>query len=357
MHYFTAVLVFFLAAVCQPSFAEVRSPEESLSSAVASENVVDVQLVIDELHHIDVSAGNFKIVAESLLSWQADPSWREHIQQIREPQFFYGHLLEDLQKKIWVPEFVLANAEAKRETMVRTLLVHPNLRVELYEKFDAVLAMDTELPGYPFEDLDITIDMQAINGSVQELRLRPVALALGHAGVEHSVIHGNWSAREFFFAETRIPSLNFGGSKEFSEARFHVTVQHDYIDVAQKIFIPLMAITILSIVISSFCSLTLLNAGQNARIVGQLTLILTTIALKFSLSNELPRTHYVTFLDLLFLSVTSVVTINLLTSMYINHLFTQGNHESAIQLQIRSDWILPILAIVLIGICFALTVN
>ena len=83
MHYFTAVLVFFLAAVCQPSFAEVRSPEESLSSAVASQNVVDVQLVIDELHHIDVSAGNFKIVAESLLSWQADPSWREHIQQIQ----------------------------------------------------------------------------------------------------------------------------------------------------------------------------------------------------------------------------------------------------------------------------------
>lgn len=356
MHYFTAVFFFQMVALCQLSFAEVRSPEDSALSAVASKNVVDVQLVINEIHHIDVSAGNFQIVAESLLSWQADPSWRQHVQQTREPQLFYGHLLEDLRKKIWVPEFVLANAETKRETMVLTLLVYPNLRVELYEKFDAALAMDTELPGYPFEDLDITVDIQAINGSVEDLRLRPVALALGHTGVEHSVIHGNWSARDFFFAETRIPSLNFGGSKEFSEAIFHVTVQHDYIDVAQKIFIPLMAIIILSIVISRFCSLTLVNAGQNARIVGQLTLILTTIALKFSLSNELPRTHYVTFLDLLFLSVTSLVTINLLTSMYINHLFTRGSHESASQLQIRSDWILPILAIVLIGICFILTV-
>ena len=50
----------------------------------------------------------------------------------------------------------------------------------------------------------------------------------------------------------------------------------------------------------------------NWRVGGQLTLFLTVPALKFSLGEALPSTHYLNFTDGLFIWATFVVTFNLM---------------------------------------------
>ena len=55
------------------------------------------------------------------------------------------------------------------------------------------------------------------------------------------------------------------------------------------------------------------NADLN--INGQLVLLLTLVALRFSLGEELPKTHYLNLTDLLFLSSYIICAFNLLGSI------------------------------------------
>ena len=75
-----------------------------------------------------------------------------------------------------------------------------------------------------------------------------------------------------------------------------------------------------------------MNFSENTdfSINGQLVLLLTLVALRFSLGDELPKTHYLNLTDLLFLSSYIICAFNLLVSIvlqsfYQNH--TKNNTE------------------------------
>ena len=73
-----------------------------------------------------------------------------------------------------------------------------------------------------------------------------------------------------------------------------------------------------------------ISAYADMRIGGQLTLLLTVSALKFSLGEDIPTTHYLNLIDLIiFITSMLLITFNLLTSIIILYWFNTGKYEQA----------------------------
>ena len=71
------------------------------------------------------------------------------------------------------PGIFIANAEAPREVMARSLTLFPDGGVELFEKFAVILTFETAIPSYPFGDLDLRIELQSVNHPIPEFALQP----------------------------------------------------------------------------------------------------------------------------------------------------------------------------------------
>ena len=96
------------------------------------------------------------------------------------------------------------------------------------------------------------------------------------------------------------------------------------------IFVPLFAVFLTS------SALPWLDPGATAsysspRLGGTLTLILTTIALKFSLSKQLPSVEYLTMVDLIIMTTVGMLVISLLSSCFYIWLYTERSRELAIR--------------------------
>ena len=77
----------------------------------------------------------------------------------------------------------------------------------------------------------------------------------------------------------------------YSQNGFHFVIKHDFNDVLQKIFFPLGGVILISLFLNLFSSMRY-SQNISMRVNGQLTLLLTVFALKFTLADEIPVTHY-----------------------------------------------------------------
>ena len=86
------------------------------------------------------------------------------------------------------------------------------------------------------------------------------------------------------------------------------------------------------------------------RVSGQLTLLLTIFALKFTLGDQVPHTHYLNLIDLLFIIGTGIVLLNFFVSVVLGDLYQRReNQQSLIAIETLIDRSIPVLTVVLIG--------
>ncbi len=283
---------------------------------------VSVTLLIDEITDVNISEGNFKIISEVLFSWE-DPSHENSEIQIID-------LTDSEEKKIdgiWYPKFTVVNEESQREISIKIITIYPDGKIEMFERFNSILAMDTDIKQYPFGSLDLMLEIAAYSQTVDEFFFKPIKFLLGQEDKsEKKILKGNWTIDKFYFVENQRKSINFRG-KEFSHNEYHFKIHHDYTDSVQKILSPIFIVILISLFINYFCRMKFLeNADFN--INGQLVLLLTLVALRFSLGDELPKTHYLNLTDLLFLSSYLVCTINLLGSIVIQSLYQNKSFQN-----------------------------
>ena len=94
------------------------------------------------------------------------------------------------------------------------------------------------------------------------------------------------------------------------------------------------------------------------RVGSQLTLLLTTFALKFSLGDSIPHTHYLNLIDLVFLIANGVLVLNLFSSIIISELYLIGTYKNINKLELLFDWITPLIALIaLIGSIYTVFYN
>ena len=293
------------------SFAESKadhSSEKVEISDINTDHLVFTKILYDEIYDIDISEGHYRASVEVLLAWE-DKKTEEFLAKFGD-EIIHGEELDEYLHEIWYPEFFVSNAETPRTVHYKTLDVLDG-KFELFERFDAELSIDAEMPKYPFGNLDLFLDIASFSGNKQKMVFYPESIEIGHHDAHHKVVKGNWEVEKTILEEEGRTSLNHGGHEKFSYIIAHVNVKHGFLDALQKILFPIFSIVFLSLLMNHFYP-----SGNydiyNWRIGGQLTLFLTIPALKFSLAGELPTTHYLNFTDALFIWATIVVTYNMM---------------------------------------------
>ena len=292
-------------------FAEKKANQSSEKveiSDIKTDHLVHTKILYDEIYDIDISEGHYRVSVEVLLAWE-DKKTAEFLAKFGD-EIIHGEKLDEYLHEIWYPEFFVSNAEAPRTVHYKTLDVLDG-KFELFERFDADLSIDAEMPKYPFGDLDLFLDIASFSGNKQKMVFYPESIEIGHHDAHHKVVKGNWKVEKTILEEEGRTSLNHGGHEKFSYIIAHVNVKHGFLDALQKILFPIIAIVVLSLVINHVFPWDRVDF-YNWRIGAQLTLFLTIPALKFSLAGELPTTHYLNLTDAMFIWATVVVTFNLI---------------------------------------------
>ena len=322
--------------------SSVDTSNHSLASE--TEFPVTLDVIVDEIRNISIGHANFEIVAETLLTWTLPDLTR----RVSAPRTITGSSVDETLADTWDPGLFISNALQPRTIVARSLTMYPDGSVELYEKFSALVSIDSAMPTYPFGEVDLLLEIQSVNHPLPEFVFVPRKFELGHHGNPDEVTKGNWSLHDRRTEVIETSSLSHGGASRFSVAVLHVALAHDFIDIAQKIFVPLLSVMLLSLAINKYMVIYETETGGdngNWRVGGQLTLLLTLFALKFSLGDEIPATHYMTMIDALFISVSLLVVLAMLWGMYVIHAFQSGRIEFAQKLEQKSNLIFVLLAL------------
>ena len=343
--------VSFLSA----NIASASNPEVSEShsaNTLASGKHVDLHLTLNEIAEISVGHGSYLLDATLLLVWNETQTANfSSISPIVET--LVTTKLDERLEEIWHPEFAIANQLSPRQEGFRRLVIREDGTHELTESFRAPLELEPEMPGYPFGNLDLYISIHSIKETIKELSFRAVSFELADKSAEN-IIRGNWSFSNATMVSNLDHHLGHRSAEGFSAAEFHFNIHHDFADGMQKIIIPILLIITISIIIQVLSSL---RFGTNAdwRIGGQLTLVLTIMALKFSVADDLPKTHYLTLADALFFVSIIITSLNLLTSTYVNYLFQRRSEAPTIVFETRMNIFLVIITILSLATVFLIT--
>jgi hypothetical protein len=327
----------------------IKFSQKNLSLEVTSKKDNDnskhvkVFTVIDRIYDINISKSTFKIEAEILLTWiNTDDHFK--LKSNFDEHTYSNQEIRDILKDIWHPKFIVQSEIHRRETLFSTLHINPNGSLELFEKFETTLPFNTQIRQYPFGELNLNLDIVAFTHDVKEMKFDPVYFEIGHQNQDEQVLIGDWTLVDSYLDKKLVDRLSTK-SQKYSKNSFHFIIKHDFKDMFQRIFIPLGGVIVISLFLTLFSSLRF-EQNKMMRVGGQLTLLLTTFALKFSLGDSIPHTHYLNLIDLVFLIATGVIVLNLFSSIIISELYLIGTYKNIKKLELLFDWITPLIALI-----------
>ena len=356
--YLKFITILIVSLFCLSSHSDVL--EDEVNYKKGKKNLkepirVKIDFIIDEIDTIDLTEMNYEIIAEVLLEWSDIKLAKKILGNNNKPIYFSGEETLEIPENIKLPIFAILNEEQPREHIIQTFKVFPDGTLKFFEKFSAKLTIFKEMESYPFGELPLRVDIKCINYKVNDLLFIPDKFLIGHnrydkkdkdgKKVKANVIRDNWQSTKHEYESIEKNSMNLGGGS-FSKVSYKINLIHDYKDIATKILLPLLLVMFISNFINEFASLQF-PANADWRIGGQITLILTILALKFSLGSDIPRPNYLTLIDAIFVSATTIVSVNLLCGIFLNNAF-QRKQTFALRLEKQTNWVLPFFAIFLL---------
>ena len=330
-----ALVLMLLVCIAEPISASLAQPIKATAQLDESPSPirptrVDVNFFIDDISNIDLNAGNYKITGQMIQEWK-DPrlAFTPDPKHPKRTQAYNAEAAKEFLKKIWEPVFEISNEDGERKTGVFSINIWPDGRIRTYEKFDSIASFDGDLNMYPYGAVNLDLVMTGFLQNRNEMVYRLRKFEFQERNKPNDFIHGYWkfvkmSARETAITRSDDPSINY------SQIHFQVKLDHESFQSGTLlIFVPLFAVFLTS------SALLWIDPGATAsyaspRIGGTLTLILTTIALKFSLSKQLPSVDYLTLADLLIMVTVGMLVVSLLSSCLYIWLYTEKSRELAI---------------------------
>ena len=340
-------LVLYLGGLfifCASAFAG-PTHHNKLGADKSDARPVEVMLLIDRIYNVDLSNSTYRVEAEIILDWQ-DPALVERLKKQYQETTFTGSKLDKILYDTWHPKFIISNETMPRITDFQTLKIFDDGTVEVFEKFVAKIAFDADIHEYPFGDLDLTLDISAFTHEVHEMVFKPTSFEFGHGQEEEQVVKGPWLLKDKYVVESQDHRLS-SHTSVFSHNKFHFILQHNYMDPAQKMLLPLAVVLVFSTVLNYFLTLKF-SPNADWRIGGQITLFLTILAVRFSLSGQIPITHYLKFVDELFLITTLVIGLNLIMSIVIQKLYVENPNGCASSVESIYKFSQPLILVALL---------
>ena len=302
-----------------------------------------VGLKLQQITGVDQIAENFGIVATLTLDW-SDPAIAFSPDEcdcafklITGDDFVTFATENDI---IW-PEFTLFNQQGKRFTQNQLVIIRPDGQATYFERFSATLqAPDFDFRLFPFDTQYFFIRIDSL--FPEEFFVfgeREDFSGIGQSlGEEEWTISSSDIKVSTEVASTGQPTSSFNFS---FEAHRHLSFYFI------RIFIP-----ILVIISVSWATFFLKDYGMRVDVAaGNLLLF---IAFNFTISGDLPRLGYLTFLDTIMISTFIVTALVVIFNVILKRLEATGRGDLALRLDRYTIWIYPLAYAIAVGIVILL---
>lgn len=306
---------------------------------------VRTYLYFEDINDIRLDSGTFDVTAQLVLKW-ADPRLAFDDPD-GAPKVWLGARAARQIEQIWHPVLDISGEKGLSASSLQALKVYPDGTVVARIKFVTSPRFLGELSYFPFGrlNLDLTISSVGMDSRYVQFELGRLEPSDDLQKLD-AVLHGNWFPLKAGWQTRQVQYPDVPGL-EFSQISVNVEVEHDFLDGVHKILLPIGVIALASWGLL-WVNFTVQPAFSSPRIAGIITLILTTIALKFVLNRELPVVHYLTLSDVLFNATILMLSIGMLVSCAIAALFTGGNVPRAVALNTMLRRVYPFIFLVVL---------
>jgi hypothetical protein len=305
---------------------------------------VQIGLRLQQITGVDQQAENFGAVATLQMRWNDprlafNPADCQCELQTFDTAQFASYVNDN--GTLW-PDFTVFNQQGRRFTQNDNIVVSPNGDVIYFERFSATLqAPDFDFRRFPFDTQNFYIRLDSIFPEeyflFEEL---PGFSDLGEQlGEEEWIIQDFTTEISLETASTNLPVSRFSyGFMAKRHLSFYII----------RIFVP-----IIIIIMVSWITFFLKDYGKRVDVTaGNLLLF---IAFNFTISGELPRLGYLTFLDTVLISTFAVTAMVVAFNVVLRRLELAGRSELAQRIDRYTLWIYPfayVVAIALVTVLF-----
>ena len=284
--------------------------------------IVHAYLVLEDINDIQLTTGTYDITASFVMRWHDPRLAYPRDTDDERPEIWMGNRADSHLDTIWHPVLDVTGEKGLTANTVHSLAIYPDGTVVLRQKFTGSPRFTGELIHFPFGRLSLNLNIASVAMDDSQVRFSLEHLSPGNdLKALDDVLHGNWSPVGIAWDTSTVPRP---GSPDqlFPQIDLQIVVEHDFVDGVHKILLPLLVIAFASWGLL-WADLMRQTSFASPRIGGMVTLILTTIALKFTLSRELPVVHYLTLSDVLFNGTIIMLSLALLGSCVVAALFTE----------------------------------
>ncbi|TET35126.1 MAG: hypothetical protein E3J69_05650 [Anaerolineales bacterium] len=309
--------------------AGVNTPEVLMGEAATNvkpvflePTEVQVGVKLEQITDVDQVSENFSAVASIKMSW-VDPklafrpdSCQCSFKVLTLPEF---RLLIAQNGTRW-PEFSILNQQDNRWTQNQNIVVFTDGKINYIERFTTILqAPDFDFRQYPFDTQEFFIRILSLYPEefyiLQDLE--------GFSEVGENTGEEEWLITDF---NTAVDSLDSNSQFSF---RFQAQRHIDYY--VLRIFAP-----ILLIIFISWITFFLKDYGKRIDIgAGNLLLF---IAFNFTISDDLPRLGYMTFMDAVLIGTFSISVLIVTLNVFYKRLENRGRGDLAQRIDNFSIW-------------------
>lgn len=289
-----------------------------------------VGLHIDQITHVDQKAENFGAVGTLRIEWQDENLVFEPPPNVLPIQRYTGGNFADRadEENLIYPAFTIFNQQGRRFSDDAGVVVFPEGRAVFGERFTVTLqAPDFDFREYPF---DVQRFFFAIDTEWPQDILRFVA------DPDFSGLGDQLGEEEWIFTN-ELPELTtrdniFGNTS--SRVTFVFSAGRHIWYYVLRIFVPLLIIVSVSWVtffLQDFSKRVDISAGN----------LLVYVAFNFTISSELPRLGYMTFMDTILAASFVITSLTVIWNVLLRRLEIAGKEKLARTVDAYTFWVYP----------------
>ena len=293
---------------------------------------VTIFVELQQITGVDQKAENYGAVYYLQMDWH-DP---EHafnpdeckcrVKSFTGPGF--NKLISD-ENFLW-PNFTLFNQQNNRWTQNQGILVAANGDMRYFERFTTTFqAPDFNFRAFPFDTQQFYIRVDSLYPRTYYEFIGPAELSQ----VGDQLGEEEWQLTGYTTEVSSVPGLGIVPSSRFSFGFQAHRLLNFYI---LRIFLP----TLLIIVVSYF---TFFLKDYSKRIDVASANLLVFVAFNFTISGELPRLGYLTFIDAMLASVFIVTGLVVAFNVFLKRLEITGHNHLAQRIDSYTLWVYPLL--------------
>ncbi len=293
----------FLACLCTVSLqlAHGSEPPALIDRPNAGDGPTQVSVGIwfVDINSIDSAQQTFTAEIAIVLRW-------------KDPRFAHtgNGIVRYPLEQVWHPRIAVVNETNSVSRKFPDLVeVEPDGRVTYRQRYAGAFTQPLRLRSFPFDRQTFRLQFVAVRYRINEVQFVPdqdwIDNGLKQAGgIAPSITLPDWTIESW---NTKSLSYALAPGFEYSGYAFEFTATRNVQNYILKVIFPLVLI-----VMMSWCVFWTDPANSNTQFSIAVTSMLTLIAYRFTVDNQLPRLPYMTRLDVFFLISTLLVFFSLI---------------------------------------------